>query len=291
MIEFARTARTLLACGLRPVPMHAATKRPALKGWRERASLDPAQTAALFAEAKHADAIGIATGCGVFVVDLDRNHGDGADGITSFAALVREHGGALAKGPRVRTPGGGMHLYFACPAERVVRSRAALVPGVDVRGEGGLAMCPPSARGGVAYRWTPAPWESALPQAPAWLLDRVAPLDWPKPAHAASVQPYRGDASPYARAALERELRAVASAKRGARNAALYKAAASLGSLCAAGALPAEPVAAQLIQAAAACGLVSDDGILAAEATVASGLGAGLARPRALPAKGDRRRP
>lgn len=286
-IAIAQAACALLACDLRPVPMIAAKKCPALKGWPARTALDPAQTAALFAEAQHADAIGIATGEGVFVIDLDRNHGDGADGIASFAALVRKHG-AIAPGPRVRSPAGGLHLYFACPAGRRVRSRAAIAPGVDVRGEGGLAMCPPSARNGVAYRWTPAPWECALPQAPAWLLDMVAPFAAPRAA-AASVRPYRGEASAYAHVALERELKAVASAAPGARNAALFKAAASLGSLCAGGALPADPVAASLVEAAAACGLVADDGRDAVEATIASGFKAGLARPRALPSQHGRR--
>ena len=286
-LEIAQSACALLACGLRPVPMIAAKKCPALKGWRVRASFDAAQTAAHFGEAQHADAIGIATGEGVFVIDLDRNHGDGADGIASFAALVRKHG-AIAPGPRVKSPAGGLHLYFACPADRRVRSRAAIAPGVDVRGQGGLAMCPPSARNGAAYLWTLAPWECALSQAPAWLLDMVAPIEAPRAA-AASVRPYRGEASAYARVALERELKAVASAAPGARNAALFKAAASLGSLCAGGALPADPVAASLIEAAAACGLVADDGPHAVEATIASGFKAGLARPRALPSQHGRR--
>lgn len=289
-IEIAQAACALLACGLRPVPMIAAKKCPALKGWRARASLDPAQTAALFAEAQHADAIGVATGEGVFVIDLDRNHADGADGVAAFADLVARHGAGetLALGARAQTPAGGVHLYFASPPGRRVRNRTALAPGVDVRGEGGVAMVPPSTRDGVAYHWSPAPWECAPPQAPAWLLDMVAPIEAPRAA-AASMRPYRGEASAYARVALERELKAVASAAPGARNAALFKAAASLGSLCAGGALPADPVAASLIEAAAACGLVADDGPHAVEATIASGFKAGLARPRALPSQHGRR--
>ncbi len=275
------SALELAALGFRPVPTVASDKRPALRGWRELASCDPQAVAAMFANAPRADGLAVATGAGVFVIDLDRNHGDGADGIASFAAFVRKHG-AVAPGPRVRSPASGVHLYFACPAGRRVRSRAAIAAGVDARGEGGLAMCPPSARNGVAYRWTPAPWECPLPRAPAWLLDMVAPIDAARVV-AASVRPYRGEASAYACVALERELKAVASAAPGARNAALFRAAASLGSLCAGGALPADPVAASLIEAAAACGLVADDGRDAAEATIASGFKAGLARPRALP--------
>jgi hypothetical protein len=280
-MKIAQAARALLACGLRPVPMIAAKKCPALKGWRARASLDAAQTAALFAEAQRADAMGVATGQGVFVIDLDRNHGDGADGIASFAALVRKHG-AIAPGPRVGSPAGGLHLYLACPAGRRVRSRAAIAPGVDVRGEGGLAMCPPSARDGVAYRWSRAPWECALPQAPSWLLDMVAPIDAPRVA-AASARPYHGEASAYARVAFEREVKAVASAAPGTRNDALNRAAFALGSLCAGDALPADAVANALLEAAEHNGLIADDGEAAARATIASGLKAGRAKPRQLP--------
>ncbi|MBL8537449.1 MAG: bifunctional DNA primase/polymerase [Hyphomonadaceae bacterium] len=56
----------------------AAKKCPALKGWRARASRNTAHIAALFEEAQHADAIGIAAGEAMFVIDLDRDHGDGA---------------------------------------------------------------------------------------------------------------------------------------------------------------------------------------------------------------------
>lgn len=288
--ELLSHALALASIGLKPVPMRTQGKRPARKGWREAASLDLDLIAAAFNAAPYADALGVATGGGVFVIDLDRNHKNGADGVAVFADLIARHGSSeiLALGPRVVTPSGGVHLYFIATSGRRVRNRTALAPGVDVRGEGGVAMVPPSARDGVAYRWTRAPWECALPQAPAWLLDMVAPIEVPRVA-AVSVRPYRGEASAYARVALERELKAVASAAPGARNAALFKAAASLGSLCAAGALPADPVAASLIEAAAACGLVADDGTRAVEATIASGFKAGLARPRALPSQHGRR--
>jgi hypothetical protein len=283
-IEIAQAVCALLGRSLRPVPMIAAKKCPALKGWRARASLDPVQTAALFAEAQHADAVGIATGEGVFVIDLDRNHADGADGVAAFADLVARHGAGetLALGPRVQTPAGGVHLYFASPPGRRVRNRTALAPGVDVRGEGGVAMVPPSARDGVAYRWTRAPWECAPPQAPAWLLDMVAPIEAPR-VPAASVRPYRGGASVYARVALDRELAAVASAAPGTRNDALNRAAFAMGSLCAAGALPADFVANALLEAAEHNGLIAEDGEAATRATIASGLRAGRAKPRQLP--------
>lgn len=176
--------------------------------------------AALFADAPHATGLAIATGGGVFVLDLDRGHADGADGVAGFAALIAEHGGGapLALGPRTRTPRGGVHLWFACDPALRIRNTVALAPGVDVRGDGGLATVPPS----PGYRWELSPWERVLPPAPQWLLRLIAPP--PPPAKpVASVRPYRGDASPYAKVALERELRAVAGAPAGSRNAALSR--------------------------------------------------------------------
>ncbi len=159
--DLLRAALKLAGAGLRPVPMRTSAKRPALRGWREATSLDADAVAATFQTARYADGLAIATGGGVFVVDLDRGHARDVDGVASFKDMIAHQGAGetLAPGPRVRTPSGGVHLYFASPPGRRVRNRTALAPGVDVRGEGGLAMAPPSARNGVPYRWALGPWE------------------------------------------------------------------------------------------------------------------------------------
>ncbi len=281
-------ALVLARAGFRPVPMLSHAKRPALKGWRERASLDAAEVERTFAAAPHADGIAIATGDAVFVADLDRGHGDGADGIGSFAQIAREHP-RLPAGPRTRTPNGGLHLYLAHPPGVRIRNKCGLAPGVDVRGEGGLAMCAPSAlRDGRRWRWIDAPWAVAIPMAPDWLLALVSPPPRPMPA-SAPPRPFSGHVSAYVRAAFERECAAVAKAKPGTRNAALFAAACKLGSLAASGALPADAVANALYASAETSGLVADDGLYAVEATIASGFKAGLARPRALPSPHGRR--
>ncbi len=78
----------------------------------------------------------------------------------------------------------------------------------------------------------------------------------------------------------------MATAPKGQRNMALFAAAAKLGALAAGGALPVDVVAKGLLAAAEACGLIRDDGERAVRATIASGLRAGLQRPRAVPAGG-----
>lgn len=290
--ELLHHALALALVGLKPVPMIAQRKRPARKGWREAASLDQHNIVAAFSAAHYADGLGVATGDGVFVIDLDRDHKDGADGVESFGRLIAPYREAqpLPFGPRSRSPRRGHHLWLASPRGVLVPNQAPLhvagapIAGVDVRGDGGLCMVAPSALpDGRAWRWRTAPWESAIPLAPDWLLHLVAAGARSTPPAPPDIQPYRGDCSPYARAALERELQRVAGAVRGARNDALYRAALALGSLCAAGALSVEAVASALLEAAQHCGLVADDGIVAAEHTIANGLEAGAKRPRALP--------
>lgn len=275
--ELLSAALALARIGLRPVPMITEAKRPALKGWREAATSEPEAVAAVFKRAKRADGFAIATGGGVFVIDLDR--GAGIDGVLSFAALVRQNDGALAKGPRVRTPRRGVHLYFASPPAVVVANRVALAPGVDVRGDGGLAMAPPSCGPAGRYRWAPAPFDLPIPPAPAWLTALVAARPPPPPPKAFTPIPWRAPTS-YLQAALNAELSAVASAGVGTRNASLFKAAARLGELAAGASLSIDLMVAGLLQAADACGLVRDNGAAAVEATIASGLRRGLANPR-----------
>ena len=45
----------------------------------------------------------------------------------------------------MKTPNGGLHLYFRYPdGERLGNSRGDLPKGIDVRGQGGYALIPPS---------------------------------------------------------------------------------------------------------------------------------------------------
>jgi len=270
--------------GLRPTPMVTCEKRPALKGWQTRASHNPEQVEALFVRTPRADGLAIVTGDGLFVLDLDRNHAGGADGVKSFALLMAEHGGGetLAPGPRVVTPRNGLHIYFRCDPARKIRNRVGLARGVDLKGHGGLALAPPS----PGYRWSSPLCTQDIPIAPLWLLglvDRPAASSPVSSEPSAFRCPHIASDSAYSLAVLERELMAVANAKPGERNKALFKAAARLGSLAAAGDLPIEPVVISLIEAAVVSGLVADDGMSATRATIASGLKRGLHSSRSVP--------
>jgi hypothetical protein len=133
--------------------------------------------------------IGIATGHGMFALDIDPKHG----GSESLAALLHEYG-QLPDTASVITGGGGEHHYFPCgeTAPCPKNSAGKLGPGLDIRGSGGYVVAPPSLHhSGGSYTWelsshiaevemAPAPeWllklaSSAAPEAPA--LDGSSPI-------------------------------------------------------------------------------------------------------------------
>ena len=113
--------------------------------------------------------VGIVTGdvSGLVVLDVDTHHG-GAD---SLAGLEQEHG-ALPVTVEALTGGGGRHLYFRHPAQHVM-NRIGLRPGIDLRGDGGCVVAPPSVHpSGRQYAWHKARSldEVPLAQLPHWLL-------------------------------------------------------------------------------------------------------------------------
>ena len=123
--------------------------------------------------------IGIAMGNDIFVLDVDPRHG--GDG--SLQQMQEEYG-ALPDGPRVRTGGGGEHLYFRVPPGVTVRSRVALRPGIDVRGKGSYAVGVGSVHvSGKKYLWEKGktPSQLPVPVCPDWLLDLISEQRPPKP--------------------------------------------------------------------------------------------------------------
>lgn len=99
--------------------------------------------------------IGIATGAvsgGVFVIDIDDGHG-GALGTESLQAWEEENG-ELPETRESATGSGGRHLFYRCPPGVAVKSATGLVPSVDLRGNGGYIVAPPSTHpNGNLYVW------------------------------------------------------------------------------------------------------------------------------------------
>jgi hypothetical protein len=107
--------------------------------------------------------IGVPTGprSGFWVLDVDVDQARGNDGRASLAELEAEHG-KLPQTVSTRTPRGGLHLLFRwSPHDSLRNSAGKLGPGLDVRGDGGYVIMPPSQRAdGAAYRFENSPASS-----------------------------------------------------------------------------------------------------------------------------------
>lgn len=106
--------------------------------------------------------LGVATGqlSGVVVVDCDN-----AAAVARLSELGHE------PTPMVLT-GRGAHAYFRHPGQPV-KNAVSLEPGIDVRGDGGYCIVPPSVHAnGERYAWATGLSLTDLPLAPlpAWLL-------------------------------------------------------------------------------------------------------------------------
>jgi Bifunctional DNA primase/polymerase, N-terminal/Primase C terminal 1 (PriCT-1) len=108
--------------------------------------------------------IAIRTGrdSGLLVLDVD-----GEQGVESLRALERQHG-ELPRTASAKTPRGGSHFYFRHPGGEIRNSAGVLGTGLDVRGDGGYVIAPPSRVNGRVYE----PDEQApVADLPEWLID------------------------------------------------------------------------------------------------------------------------
>jgi hypothetical protein len=211
------------------------------------------------------------------VLETDTPSGHGVDGPASLRQLESQYG-KLPTTLTAESPSGSVHFYFKYLDGLIIRnSTSKIAPGIDVRGEGGMVVAPPSIKPGVgAYRWRK---RGAVADAPDWLIELAKQEPQPEHDDPAPNGNGAGINSPYARAALERECEAITIASRGNRNDTLNRAAFSLSQLVAGGELHEHQVRSRLTQAAIAAGL--EDGEI--RATIDSGAREGRKRPRVTP--------
>ena len=132
-------ALDLVARGFRIFPLVPNSKIPAINGWKDRATRDPA----LVCQVWERDDYNIGVYCdGMIVIDVDVKHGK-----PGMASLM-ELGIDLAT-YTVRTPSGGLHLYYA--GANVGLSAGRIGAGLDVRSGGGYVVGPGSTIDGTAY--------------------------------------------------------------------------------------------------------------------------------------------
>lgn len=81
---------------------------------------------------------------GVMVIDLDVGHVDGINGIGNFNEFIEnlatEDKDIINNTFSVRSPNGGIHLYFKY--RRGLKNKAEYLPGVDIRTDGGIITLP-----------------------------------------------------------------------------------------------------------------------------------------------------
>lgn len=140
-------------------------KHPRLKAWQERATTAPEQIRDWWTEYPAAN-IGIVTGAAsdLFVLDVD-----GPEGAAALDALERAHG-RLPVTVTAKTGRGGRHFYFRHPGGRVPKSTSELGRCLDVPGDGGQVVAPPSVSEHGPYTWLIGPDKVPLADAPEWLV-------------------------------------------------------------------------------------------------------------------------
>ncbi|MDD9946970.1 MAG: bifunctional DNA primase/polymerase [Myxococcales bacterium] len=192
--------------------------------------------------------VGVATGegSGVFVLDVDPGGECALSGLEAASdTLPRTVEASTGRKD-------GRHLYFAYPGVRVACSSGALGRGLDVRGDGGYVVVPPSVHpNGRRYSWAAGrgPGEIDLAHAPSRLLTLVAPAQ---------------SASAYGSGALRNARDLILSSLRGSRNTTTFRQAVAIFELVEGGEIDEAEATAVLHKAALGTGLPKQevDGVL-----------------------------
>lgn len=284
-------ARDYAALGLGVIPIHTVVdtgcdcgdvackspgKHPRTRRGLRDASTDTVQIERWATRWPHSN-IAIVTGAGSGIVVLDV---DGEEGETSLANLEDEYG-ALPRAVSVATGGGGRHLIFRHPGGKVPNSSGRLGTKLDVRGDGGYIVVPPSNHiSGNSYRWIVSPQEMTPAELPAWLVERMneKPSHKPSPRRSSSTSRVLS-ADRYTRFVFNQVLAELAGAVEGNRNDALNKAAFRLGQFVGANVISRGEVEQALHDQAASLGL----GERETELTIRSGIDSGIREPAEIP--------
>jgi len=110
------------------------------------------------------EGLAIATGktSGVFVLDSDGPEGE---------AQIKKYGAPHTW--KVRT-GKGYQRYYRLPEGIEIPNKIRLLPEIDLKGERGIAVVPPSVHyNGKRYYWVNSPFDTPLADPPAWLINTL----------------------------------------------------------------------------------------------------------------------
>jgi putative DNA primase/helicase len=141
-----------------PVFPVSGSKVPHVK-WKDTGgTTDPDQISAWW-KAWPLAMIGAPTGSrsGLVVLDIDCKNG-----VNGFETMKAQGWSIPPEVLEVRTPSGGSHFYFRATENQTVRNSAGKIgPGIDIRGEGGMVILPPSRPqlDGPDYHFAEGQWE------------------------------------------------------------------------------------------------------------------------------------
>lgn len=148
-------------------PCKPADKTPLVR-WADVATTEDNMLAGWW-DTNPAANIGIACGkrSGIVVLDVDADHG----GYESLAELAVDYG-VLPDTPMSKTGSGGRHIFFKHPGIEIRNSAGKLGPGLDIRGDGGYVIAPPSVHpNGTRYEWVNKPSQLPLADMPEWMIE------------------------------------------------------------------------------------------------------------------------
>jgi hypothetical protein len=167
MTDMLKAALEYAERGWAVFPLLPRGKTPLVGGGFKSATTDPFQIEDWWKRWPDAN-IGIATGAvsGLVVLDFDKKHG-------GLETLSEEEAG-LPLTMEVATGGGGRHLYYGHPGLHTP-NRQGLLPGMDVRGDGGYVVAPPSVHeSGGSYKLDTQLGLGTIQALPAWVGEMLA---------------------------------------------------------------------------------------------------------------------
>ena len=151
-------------------PCKRNSKEPATAHGFKDAAKDPEQHRKWWGNDKDLN-VAVRTGkiSRIFVLDIDvKEDRDGIAWIDEQQAV----NGSIPDTLTTQTPSGGLHYYFRYPeCMDIGCSNGTIAPGVDIKGDGGYVLVPPSKLENGLYDWIDEDAEIAA--APTWLLDEI----------------------------------------------------------------------------------------------------------------------
>lgn len=155
MSEMLEAALGYAARGWRVFPLRPKSKEPATRHGFKDATTDAGQVRKWWTRNPNAN-IGIATGDGLLVVDVDDKPGNAVQGSDSLREWELEHGD-MSETVTAITGSGGVHYYLDVGDAHVPCSTSAELA-IDIRCDGGYVVAPPSVHpNGNGYVWDVAP--------------------------------------------------------------------------------------------------------------------------------------